>query len=691
MDDILGLLKIHYGYDKLRVGQEEAIRNVLGGKSTVVIMPTGGGKSLCYQLPSLVLDGVTVVISPLIALMKDQVDSLKQIGIPATFINSSISQDEALRRLYDVTSGNYKLLYIAPERFYNREFMLALSKVKVSLFAVDEAHCISHWGHDFRPSYMKLREMIALLGKPTVIALTATATPEVRADIAKQLGIDDHDVIITGFSRANLQFGVIQTNDSRKPQLVLEAINSVERGSGIVYVGTRSRADDLLNYLLENDIEAVSYHAGMDADSREWIQNNFMTGKARVIIATNAFGMGIDKSDIRFVIHYDMPGTIEAYYQEAGRAGRDGQPSFCLLLYSSRDKYLQEFFIKGDNPTPDFILNVYEVLMDFGTDKVLITYNEIKRILGDDSPDMAVGTAVKILEREGYLARSKEKSSNAFVKLLAEPETILENLGKKAKKQIELFNNLVSKYRNNLYDGWEVNFEDLASMVSVKKDAISRLIKKLEKLDLVEYRPPFKGTEINVLKRLPRSEVRLDFTAIQEKLRAAYEKLDKMEGYIYDFSCRQKYILNYFGESDYDRCGKCDNCLISKNRSEYIDNDMADFGQASLDGDDKPQISTKLTQLETFELYKQGKSLEEIALIRNLKPATIIEHICYLIENKMAVKAEDFVPRKRQGEIMAAIEKVGTNKLSLIREELGEEYSWDEIKIVVAKAKSLKK
>ena len=437
------LLKLHYGFESFRPGQEKAIDNILEKKSTVVIMPTGGGKSLCYQLPALVLDGVTIVISPLIALMKDQVDNLERLGIPATFVNSSVSLSETAKRLESVKREEYKLLYIAPERFYNMEFIRALEDIKVSLFAIDEAHCISQWGHDFRPSYLKLKDALEHVGSPPVIALTATATPEVRMDIISQLGLKNPEVIVTGFGRPNLQFGVISAKEQQKPRFVIDAINSVDDGAGIIYVGTRARADSLLQILLEENIEAVSYHAGMDAEDRKWVQENFLKGKAKVIIATNAFGLGIDKADIRFVIHYDMPGTVEAYYQEAGRAGRDGKSSFCLLLHNSRDRALHEFFIKGDNPPPGMIREIYHILTNYDSDTVLITYAEISEMLSDNAPDMAIGTSLKLLEKEGYISRAREKSGSAYVKLTKTLEKALETISPRSKNKKRYLKNYI--------------------------------------------------------------------------------------------------------------------------------------------------------------------------------------------------------------------------------------------------------
>lgn len=564
-EEIKGFLKKYYNFDSFRLGQEQAINNILNKKDSVVIMPTGGGKSLIFQLPALVLDGITIVVSPLIALMKDQVDSLARLGIPATFINSSISLSETNKRLEEVSNGFYKLVYVAPERFYSISFLESLKDLKISLFAIDEAHCISSWGHDFRPSYLKLKTAIEILKKPTVVALTATATLEVRNDIIKQLNLENPDVIVTGFARENIQFGVIHSSTNRKVDFILDAISGSGGGSGIVYVGTRNKADEIVERLLENGIEAVAYHAGMDSESRDWVQNNFMSGKAQVVVATNAFGMGINKSDIRFVIHHDMPGTIEAYYQEAGRAGRDGMPSFCLLLYSPSDRYLREFFIKGDNPEPELIVKIYETLLDKEGDaingSILITYSELAKELSANVPEMAIGTALKILEKEGYLSRPNDKNGGAFLKTRVDFASLLSGLSSRSKVQIEALNKIYDRFKGELENGWDFNLEDVASLINVKKDSILRMIKKLAEKDLLEYKPPFRGTEIRILKRVASEDLKLDFKALSEKLERAENKLNEMENYAYYSGCRQKYILKYFGENYSKNCGHCDQCL----------------------------------------------------------------------------------------------------------------------------------
>ncbi len=339
------VLQKSFGYTSFRSGQKEAIEQLLNRQDTLAIMPTGGGKSLCYQIPALVFDGLTIVVSPLISLMKDQVDALRAAGISATFINSTLSVREVNERLNLARTGNLKMLYIAPERLDTPQFQNLLNEMEISLFAIDEAHCISQWGHDFRPSYLKLCDYLNDMNeRPLIIALTATATPDVSEDICNLLGIQNGNVIKTGFSRDNLAFQVVKGQDKDKYLLDYLAENRSE--SGIVYAATRKEVERIAGFLNKNGVSSGMYHGGMSDLERDETQNAFLFDEKRVIVATNAFGMGINKSNVRFVLHYNIPRNMEAYYQEAGRAGRDGVPSDCILLFSPQDTHIQQFLIE---------------------------------------------------------------------------------------------------------------------------------------------------------------------------------------------------------------------------------------------------------------------------------------------------------------------------------------------------------
>lgn len=338
------LLQDHFGYSSFRLGQEQAISSVLEGRNTVCVMPTGGGKSIVYQIPALVLPGTTIVISPLISLMKDQVDTLVQLGIPATYINSSLTAGEAAARMDDARNGKYKLLYIAPERLGSWEFIDDLQDMEIPLIAVDEAHCISQWGHDFRPSYLQISGLANRLPrKPIVLALTATATPKVREDICASLKINPENTVITGFERSNLSFSVVKGQD--RQAFLRDFIKKNEKEAGIIYAATRKIVDQLYEWLQKEGFNAARYHAGMSDEDRNNEQERFLQDKATVMVATSAFGMGIDKSNIRYVLHFQLPKNMESYYQEAGRAGRDGLDSECTVLYSSQDVQVQRFLI----------------------------------------------------------------------------------------------------------------------------------------------------------------------------------------------------------------------------------------------------------------------------------------------------------------------------------------------------------
>ena len=356
-----------FDFEDFRPGQRDVMEAVLRGINSLVVMPTGSGKSLCYQLPACVLDGITLVISPLIALMKDQVDALDTFGVPATFINSSISTNEQRDRIHDMEHGHYKVVYIAPERFRSPTFCDAIANTKVGLLAIDEAHCISQWGHDFRPDYLRLAEVRDQLGHPPTIALTATATRQVQHDILEQLNLPEAEIFVYGFERPNLFFEVFDCRSKGdKIDRIQALMNHYPGESLLIYCATRKQVEEVSRELDGAGISVGSYHGGLSERQRERIQDAFMRDEFAALVATNAFGMGVDKPDIRAVVHYNIPGSIEAYYQEGGRAGRDGEPAHCLMLFNYNDRGIHEFFNEQSYPTQATIERVWEHCLQLG-------------------------------------------------------------------------------------------------------------------------------------------------------------------------------------------------------------------------------------------------------------------------------------------------------------------------------------
>jgi ATP-dependent DNA helicase RecQ len=375
-------LRRTFGLRSLREGQEEVIRSVVEGKDTLAIMPTGAGKSLCYQLPGTELPGTTVVVSPLISLMKDQVDKLQEKGIGAAQVNSTLSTAEEREVLEEIEKQKREFVFVTPERVTQPEFLETLKTNRIDVFVIDEAHCISQWGHDFRPSYLHLREAVAALGDPPVLALTATATPEVVDDIRRQLGREDMEVFDIGVYRENLRFEVIAVRDDEQKREKLARLLSETEGTGIVYTSTVKDCEAVTGYLQSLGFDAARYHGKLAARKRKENQDRFMAGTLKVIVATNAFGMGIDKPDIRFVVHYNLPGSLESYYQEAGRAGRDGEPARCVLFYLPEDKNTQIFFLNGRYPKIEHFEAVYKALERMKADREPVTPDAIHERAG---------------------------------------------------------------------------------------------------------------------------------------------------------------------------------------------------------------------------------------------------------------------------------------------------------------------
>ncbi len=546
--DLEALLSERFGHPGFRDGQLQIVEHVAGGQDALVVMPTGAGKSLCFQLPALARGGTTIVVSPLIALMKDQVDSLVRQGIKATFLNSSLTKAEYSTRRDQVRRGDIELLYVAPERF-SPKFLDFLKDVDVRLFAIDEAHCLSQWGHDFRPDYLRLGKVREALGSIPTVALTATATPEVQKDIVDTLDLHDGRVFIRGFDRENLLLEVIEVGSKREKGALLADL--VTPSPSIVYCATRKNVIKATAALREAGVRCGMYHAGLEPSERTRIQDDFMSGRVPVVAATNAFGMGIDKRDIRNIVHFDMPGTVEAYYQEIGRAGRDGRMSRAVMLHMPSDRRIHEFFINNAHPPADWVHRIYDWLRDRGTNPIYARVEDMAAALPDDAGDRAASSCVYILQREGMVRRIAASDRAATIRVGTAPAAPAKGVRGTVWQMITTRGAVKDELISFHPEAW-------AAEAGISRDQLHAALRGLEERGFLFYRAADRVGGVELLK--PDERLRLDEKRMRARRARAYKKLDKMDAYTV-CRCRRGYVIEYFGEkTPWERCGTCDMC-----------------------------------------------------------------------------------------------------------------------------------
>jgi ATP-dependent DNA helicase RecQ len=567
IDQARAVLQRHYGYPDFRGGQKPAIECVLAGQDALVLMPTGGGKSLCYQIPSQVLPGLTIVVSPLISLMKDQVDNLNQRGIAATFVNSTLKPRQITERLDAVRSGTTKLLYVAPERFDSSTFKEQLAQFNVSLLAVDEAHCVSQWGKDFRPSYARLGRLRTTLRCP-VLALTATATPEVRTDIIRMLSLRRPQVIARGFDRPNLSWSVqFMSEESEKDWEFVRLLRPGQHdGVSIAYAATRKRVEALSDLLNLRGIKSVAYHAGLSAADRHRLQEQFIDGTAGVVVATNAFGMGIDKPNVRLVVHYDHPGSLEAYYQEAGRGGRDNQPAHCLILCGEEDYRTHEFLLEQAHPAQTILAGVWRVVAELvrGGETSIKSEMVAQRVGAVCSPRQ-VDAAFATLRRLGCLEVAARKSGLPRLRLVVSFPRAITYAQSRAPLAAQLLLALEQRLGSGrLYSGLELQWSELRRIGEL--DAVSTELTILAGDRVIEWEPHRSANAFALLREPgPR-----DWQEVNERRRREQKRLERMRGYTTCSGCRRAFLLRYFGEQpEQTRCAGCDNCTARVRPSRF--------------------------------------------------------------------------------------------------------------------------
>jgi len=601
------ILKQYWGYDSFRDLQEEIITSIGEGKDTLGLMPTGGGKSITFQVPALAQEGICIVITPLIALMKDQVQNLRKREIKALAIYSGMTRQEILTALENCIFGNYKFLYISPERLDTEIFRTKLRSMKVSMITVDESHCISQWGYDFRPAYLKIAEIRELLPEVPVLALTATATPEVVTDIQARLKFREGNVFRMSFERKNLAYIVRKTdNKTKEIPYILQRIS----GSAIIYVRNRRRTKEITELLMNEGITADFYHAGLDNAVKDLRQKRWQSGEVRVMVATNAFGMGIDKPDVRIVLHLDLPDSPEAYFQEAGRAGRDGEKAYAVILYSKSDKTTLHKRVVDTFPDKEYILNVYEHLqyyyqMAMGDGFQCIREFNLEEFCRKFKYfPVPVDSALKILTQAGYLEYTDEQDNSSRILFTIRRDELykLREMGKEAEALIQ---SILRSYTGVFTDYAYISEESLAIRTGLTRQQIYNILVTLTKRRIVDYIPRKKTPYIIYTRE--RLELRFLHIppSVYEERKARYEaRIKAMEEYVTTENiCRSRMLLRYFGEKNEHNCGQCDVCLSKRATNDLSEESYEEVKRQILD----LLSHSPLTPAETADQIKAEK------------------------------------------------------------------------------------
>lgn len=609
MQKYIDILKQYWGYDQFRPLQGDIIQSIAAGKDTLGLMPTGGGKSLTFQVPALAMEGVCIVVTPLIALMKDQVENLQRRNIKAAAIYTGMTRDEIVTTLENCVFEAYKFLYVSPERLATRIFLEKISQTRVCLIAVDESHCISQWGYDFRPSYLRIADVRSILPDAPVLALTATATPEVVEDIQERLAFREKNVFRKSFLRTNLAY-VVRTTENKEVQL-LNILNKVP-GTSVVYVRNRKRTKEIADFLVQNGISAEHFHAGLANDTKDARQQRWKNDQTRVIVSTNAFGMGIDKAEVRTVVHMDLPDSLEAYFQEAGRAGRDEKKAWAVVLFNNTDVTKMRKRVTDTFPDKEMVRKVYDALGNYyqiGVGSGLeatFTFDLVDFCASFKFPMLVAYNSIKLLEQAGYLHLTDEQDNSSRVLFTVDKDTLY-NL-RPNESQDRLIHLLLRSYTGLFTDPAYINEEMIAKRLEWKKDKVVQELIGLSKEHIIQYIPRKKTPFLSyTLEREEVSRLRLGKEAYDNRKERYVQRAKSVLDYAREeIICRSQILLAYFGEKNTKPCGQCDICLKNK-ENQVSDEEFATISARIVDLVSRNQLTLK--QLIQQAGFKEQKTL----------------------------------------------------------------------------------